>query len=278
MPIEFSVAAYRLGHSMVRASYEWNKVFRTNGVGGPGRLDLLFRFSGTSGNLTPTGDVDDPNAPGFEQLPSNWIADFRRLYDFSEAGRPDLVAAEGINMAKRIDTLLVHPLATLPRGAFGGRSDVPAPVSRALNLAFRNLTRAGMVRLATGQEMAKLLNIVSLKPADIINGSGGAVLPSSPSGENGLTEQQKTFFAEHTPLWFYILREAELAGGKLTGVGGRIVAEVFHRAMEGSTNSIVRDPSWRPSFGPVSDPETFRMVDLLLFAVQGVDTDLFRLG
>ena len=27
MPIEFSVAAFRLGHSMVRASYNWNKIF-----------------------------------------------------------------------------------------------------------------------------------------------------------------------------------------------------------------------------------------------------------
>ena len=46
-----------------------------------------------------------------------------------------------------------------------------------------------------------------------------------------------------TPLWFYILREAELNGGKLNGVGARIVAETFHRAMEGSQHSIVRDPS-----------------------------------
>jgi hypothetical protein len=46
-----------------------------------------------------------------------------------------------------------------------------------------------------------------------------------------------------TPLWFYILREAELNRGKLKGVGARIVAETFHRAMEGSQASIVRDPS-----------------------------------
>ena len=71
----------------------------------------------------------------------------------------------------------------------------------------------------------------------------------------------------NTPLWTYILREAELNGGRLTGVGGRIVAEVFHRAMEGSTHSIVREPHWRPNLGP--DALTFRMVDLLLFAFEG---------
>ena len=47
MPIEFSVAAFRLGHSMVRAAYNWNKIFDD----GSGTLDFLFMFSGTSGDL-----------------------------------------------------------------------------------------------------------------------------------------------------------------------------------------------------------------------------------
>ena len=64
-----------------------------------------------------------------------------------------------------------------------------------------------------------------------------------------------------------MLREAELNGGRLAGVGARLVAEVFHRAMEGSRISIVRDPDWRPSLGP--DQDTFRMVDLLLHAAAG---------
>ena len=42
MPVEFSVAAYRLGHSMVRAAYEWNGVFEDGG----GTLEFLFTFSG----------------------------------------------------------------------------------------------------------------------------------------------------------------------------------------------------------------------------------------
>ena len=67
-----------------------------------------------------------------------------------------------------------------------------------------------------------------------------------------------------TPLWFYVLREAELNGGKLKGVGARIVAETVHRAMEGSRFSIVRDEAFRPTLGP--DSTTFRMSDLLMFA------------
>jgi hypothetical protein len=284
MPVEFSVAAYRLGHSMVRESYEWNRVFSAGGDGGSAPLGLLFRFTGTSGNLTPGSptdftDLDDPNSPGLERLPSNWIADFRRLYDFeADAGRADLLPPEGragLNLAKRIDTRLVNPLSQLPKGSFGGRTDLHAAVGRSLNLAFRNLTRAGMVRLATGQQMAQLLDVEPLKPDTILVGNGGAVLPNG-DGQSGLNDEQKAFFAENTPLWFYVLREAELGDGRLTGVGGRIVAEVFHRAMEGSTHSIVRDSSWRPTLFPEAD--TFRMVHLLLVAVAGRETDLAPLG
>ncbi len=53
------------------------------------------------------------------------------------------------------------------------------------------------------------------------------------------------------------------------------MAEVFHRAMEVSTYSIVREPQWRPTLGP--DNNTFRMADLLLFAFKDV-TGLNPLG
>lgn len=265
MPIEFSVAAYRLGHSMVREVYDWNRIFRTGTTTGfpAGTLELLFQFSGTSGNLSPDGALDDPESGSFERLPTNWIADFRRLYDFAEAGRDDLVVdpereGPGLNLTRRIDTLLVDPLRNLPLGSFGGRGSTPAEIER--NLAFRNLTRAVMVRLASGQQMAEFLDLVPLKPDEILHGAGGAVL-------DGLSDEQKDAVTSNTPLWFYILREAEFNGGRLDGVGARIVAEVFHRAIEGSRDSILRDPTWRPTLGP--DEERFRMVDLLLFAFEG---------
>jgi len=258
MPIEFSVAAFRLGHAMVRQNYNWNARFDNGG----GSLDLLFLFSGTSGNFA-----------GEQRLPSNWIADFRRLYDFKEAGRADLAVPAGkFNRAMRIDTTLVNPLANLPAGSFGG-PQVPFDDKRA-NLAFRNLTRAKMVRLATGQQMARFLknrgvNLTALTRTQIKNGSNGADLGT-------LTQPQRQALLKDTPLWFYILREAELNGGKLKGVGGRIVAETFHRAIEGSSASIVRDPAWRPTLGP--DSNTFRMVDLLLFAFEGKKALLAPLG
>ena len=79
-----------------------------------------------------------------------------------------------------------------------------------------------------------------------------------------------------TPLWFYVLREAGLDGGRLGAVGGRIVAETFHRAMEGSRISILRDPFFRPIFGP--HPDVFRMTDLLkmLMTPPGAKSAPFR--
>jgi Animal haem peroxidase len=249
MPIEFSVAAFRLGHSMIRAAYNWNKAFDD----GTGTLDYLFIFSAGSDDLG-----------GEQRLASNWIADFRRLFDFDEAGRSDLVVPEGkFNRAMRIDTRIVDPLRTLPGFSAAER-----------NLAFRNLTRAKMVTLATGQQMATFLkgkgvNLTKLTNAQVRDGNGGVTLDE-------LTAPQRSAVVANTPLWFYILREAELNQGRLKGVGARIVAETFHRAMEGSQASIVRDPTWRPSLGP--NNQTFRMVDLLLFAFRGKKTLLAPLG
>jgi hypothetical protein len=131
-----------------------------------------------------------------------------------------------------------------------------------------------MVKLATGQQMVtfmknKGVNVTKLTNAQIRDGSGGASLA-------GLTPAQRSLLFQRTPLWFYILREAEFNAGKLKGVGARIVAETFHRAMEGSEFSIVRDEDWTPTLGP--DDSTFRMVDLLLFAANGKKSVIAPLG
>jgi hypothetical protein len=69
-----------------------------------------------------------------------------------------------------------------------------------------------------------------------------------------------------TPLWYYILREADLlAEGKHLGdVGGRIVAEVLIGLLLGDRLSFIRcDPRWRPTLVGNND---FGMEDLLRFA------------
>jgi hypothetical protein len=280
MPIEFSVAAYRLGHSMIRDAYQWNRVFNNGPTGALGIATLfqLFTFSGTSGTFTPTNptdnvadllELDDPNAGKFLRLPTNWIVDWRRLHDFNNttlAENEKLPPDKLFNVTKRLDTLLVNPLDQLPAGAFAGRGQNVAVDDIQRNLAFRNLSRANMVKLASGQQMAKMFGAKELTPTEILVGGGRGANLTTP--EDQLNRAQQDALVTNTPLWFYILRESEVNGGKLGAVGGRIVAEVFHRAMEVSTYSIVREPQWRPTLGP--DNNTFRMADLLLFAFKDV--------
>jgi hypothetical protein len=49
MPLEFSVAGYRFGHSMVRGNYDFNLNFNRSGQ--PTTLDFLFTFTALSGGL-----------------------------------------------------------------------------------------------------------------------------------------------------------------------------------------------------------------------------------
>jgi hypothetical protein len=93
-----------------------------------------------------------------------------------------------------------------------------------------------------------------LKPEQIATGSDGAVA-------------QKHGFDRETPLWYYILKEAEIQGQglRLGQVGSRIIAEVFIGLLEGDSNSyLTRNPDWKPSL-PSAIPGTFTMADLLKF-------------
>ena len=77
-------------------------------------------------------------------------------------------------------------------------------------------------------------------------------------------------FDKSTPLWYYVLREAELRadGFTLGKVGGRIVAEVLIGLIQSDPSSyLVQKPTWSPTLTPAGS--SFRMKDFLTFA--GVD-------
>src|SRR4029450_1166316 len=218
MPEEFAFAAFRIGHSMVRESYDLNRFFR-KGTETAAKLEFLLRFSGLSGNLSEDGVSDDHDSGTFDRLPSNWIVDWRRFFDFEKAGINGLKPPQPINVAKRIDTRLARPLFLMPLGSLltpaGGRV---SSIER--NLAYRTLRNGATQRLSTGQQMAKHFQEAPINAEMLIAGKDGVV------ADDVLLNTQ--LFKE-TPLWFYILREAEINDGRLGKVGSRIVAETFHR-------------------------------------------------
>jgi hypothetical protein len=79
------------------------------------------------------------------------------------------------------------------------------------------------------------------------------------------------------PLWYYILKEAEVqAGGLHLGqVGGRIVAEVFLGLMQADPLSYLhQQPNWTPTL-PSASSGDFTVADLITFAGHGLEvTDL----
>src|SRR5918994_1947431 len=130
LPLEFTVAAYRFGHTMVRDSYDFNLNFN------PADLGLLFTFTALSGEL---GD--------FDTLPDNWIIQWERF----------VAPGGGRNKARRFDTKLADGLFNLQ--TVTGEVEQPAD---AANLAVRNLLRGYGLRMPTGQALAGRLGLPAL--------------------------------------------------------------------------------------------------------------------
>jgi hypothetical protein len=92
-------------------------------------------------------------------------------------------------------------------------------------------------------------------------------IPALSNRELGLGEEPG--WGGEAPLWFYVLKEAELraGGARLGPVGGRIVAEVLLGLLDRDRGSYLnQDPGFRPAPPIAAAPGRFAMGDLLRFA------------
>jgi Animal haem peroxidase len=222
MPVEFSVAAYRFGHSMVRPRYDLNTQITDRPVFDP--------------NGTPGGGQD---LRGFQALLSGWSIHWPDFFKLGE---------EPVQASRLIDPKLAPALSTLPFAP-----DLP-------NLAARNLLRGKALGLPSGQSVARRIGAVPLADEEIgINALGI-------EGIDGVDQLQA-----ETPLWFYILREAEKRrGGRTLGpCGALIVGETLIGLLDADPFSYLNvEPGWEPKTeGPIPKAgERFEMADLIRFA------------
>jgi hypothetical protein len=157
-----------------------------------------------------------PDLLGFRAIPREHAVDWKLFFD-----APGAVSAQ---RAKKIDGKLVKALIELPV-AVTGETEIDAYHS----LAVRDLQRGQGVGLPSGEVVARHLGIDPLTTDDV-----------------GIAS---TDWRGDTPLWYYILREADVCAGghRLGPVGARIVAEVLVGLVSADETSFCQSrQEWRP--------------------------------
>jgi hypothetical protein len=239
------------------------------------------------------GSMDQMSLVGFQALPEQHvIRDWGRFFPDSSkeevssgdtfhpapgvaagsAGRnnaaDDAPGSPRLQFAYRIDTSVANPLAALPAVV---ASDPPP------SLIVRNLWRGAAFQLPTGQDFERKLGVALPKQQLMVRDQLAA------SGEKSFKYRPvDPMFSAATPLWFYILAEAQRdviakfgtdtftesqlrdnasqTGTQLGEVGGGIVLEVFHGLLDSDPDSYRNHPdaaSWKPRI------KKFRMWDIV---------------
>jgi len=169
-----------------------------------------------------------PDLVGFGPLPADRRLDLAQVFDL-----PGRAPAQ---RAKRLDGRLAASLIGLPQQVTGA---VDTAAYR--SLAVRDLLRGDTTGLPSGEAVAQRLGVEPLTADELDQ--------TWPGG---------------TPLWFYILKEAEHRGGgdRLGPVGGQIVAEVLIGLLRADPASYLSlEPDWQPSL-PAAGSD-FDLGDLL---------------
>jgi hypothetical protein len=177
-----------------------------------------------------------PDLAGGRPIPKARVVDWRYFLSLDSAVTPQL--------SKRITPHMAHTLLDLPEAIVGA-----APQQEYRSLACRDLLRARALDLPSGEAVARHLGVQPLSPEEV-----------------GL---KKYGWTCETPLWYYILREAEVRheGEQLGNVGARIVAETLVGIIDAdpaSFRSVAR--SWKPTL-PSRRDESYMLSDAVSFAL-----------
>lgn len=241
VPIEFAAACFRFGHLMVRDQYDWNARLSPDPT-----ADLIRRTS-YRGNLRGTNDA----------LPDDWVVDWNRFLAAGTNPDPNQFAL-CIRSHLNGDLAGLDPEWIDP--AVLTRLSPPLP-----NLAELTLLRGGDLALPSGEALTTLLNGRlggRLSIAPVAN-----TLETVSSAPNGLTDDSLMELSGNTPLWFYVLREAEELGngGRHLGpLGSRIVMETIHCAIEAAEGNILTGDCFHVLDGISSaDPEELTLPELV---------------
>ena len=247
MPLEYSVAAFRYGHSMVRGGYDHNRNFGKAVPPNPNLIGfasfaLLFLFTGNGHTFNPSNNpasTQSTSKPFLNEktLPFNWCIEWDRM---TRKDDPDEA-----HFARKIDSKLVPPIHNMVNEATDASIQDPAnePLRRMLrNLAVRNLLRGYLLSIPTGQAVADAMGVAKLTEDELKQGNSPAVNAALEEGG----------FLDNTPLWFYVLKEAEIKedGNRLGELGSRLVVETQIGIMKNDKKSFLNESNgWDPSEG-----------------------------